>query len=68
MKVKVIKPFRDKHTKVVYVKGQEIEVTDDRFKEINSTKVGELVVAVGDTQSKSTAVKTTKKSNRTAKK
>jgi vacuolar-type H+-ATPase subunit F/Vma7 len=68
MRVKVIKPFRDKHTKVVYVKGQEIEVTDDRFKEINSTKVGELVVAVGDMQSKSTAVKTTKKSNRTAKK
>jgi vacuolar-type H+-ATPase subunit F/Vma7 len=68
MRVKVIKPFRDKHTKVVYVKGEEIEVTDDRFKEINSTKVGELVVAVGDMQSKSTAVKTTKKSNRTAKK
>jgi hypothetical protein len=68
MKVKVIKPFRDKHTKVVYKTGQEIEVTDDRFKEINSTKAGELVVAVGDMQSKSTAVKTTKKSNRTAKK
>ena len=68
MIVKVVKPFIDKHSKLVYKIGQEIEVTDDRFKEINSTKAGELVVAVGDMQSKSTAVKTTKKSNRTAKK
>ncbi|CRZ34594.1 hypothetical protein DFR55_101360 [Herbinix hemicellulosilytica] len=46
MKVNVIKPFRDKHTKVVYQKGQEIEVTNERYEEINSTAHGVLVKPV----------------------
>ena len=35
MKVKVIKIFRDKYTNEVYLLNQEIEVTEERFKEIN---------------------------------
>lgn len=48
MIVKAIKPFRDKHTKVVYQKGQEIEVTNERYEEINSTAHGVLVKAVDE--------------------
>lgn len=36
MRVKVVKPFKDKHKKVVYQKGQEIEVTKERFEELTS--------------------------------
>lgn len=42
MKVRVVKPFKDKHTKVIYQMGQEIEVTKARFEEINSTAHGIL--------------------------
>ena len=34
MKVTVLKPFRDKHTKEVYKKGQTIEVAKKRLAEI----------------------------------
>lgn len=43
MKVRVVKPFRDKYTKVVYMNGQEIEVTKERFEEINSAALGPFV-------------------------
>lgn len=43
MKVRVIKPFRDKYTKVIYQKGKEIEVTKERFEEINSAALGPFV-------------------------
>ena len=43
MKVKVLRKFRDKYTKQVYDKGQIIEVTNVRYKEINSTAYGILV-------------------------
>jgi len=46
VKVRAIKPFRDKHTKVVYQEGQEIEVTKERFEEINSAAFGPFVEAV----------------------
>lgn len=36
MRVKVIMPFKDKYKKVVYQKGQEIEVTNERFEELTS--------------------------------
>jgi len=36
MRVKVIMPFKDKYKKVVYQKGQEIEVTKERFGELTS--------------------------------
>lgn len=35
MKAKVLRPFRDKHTKEVYKKGQTIEVTKKRLAEID---------------------------------
>lgn len=69
MKVRVIKPFRDKYTKVVYMNGQEIEVTKERFKEINSAASGPFVQAIGEPKEPTTkkpAVKktTTKKSTK----
>ena len=36
MRVKVVRPFKDKHKKVVYQKGAEIEVTKERFEELTS--------------------------------
>ena len=39
-------PFKDKYKKVVYQKGQEIEVTNERFEEINSAALGPFVEAV----------------------
>lgn len=35
MKVKVIEVFRDKYTNKVYTLNDEIEITEERFKEIN---------------------------------
>jgi len=46
MKVRVIRPFRDKHTNEIRRKGQEIEVTKKRFEEINSAAFGPFVEAV----------------------
>jgi len=43
MKVKVLRRFRDKYTKQVYEKGQIIEVSHERYEEINSTAYGVLV-------------------------
>ncbi len=46
MKVKVLHKFRDKYTKQVYDKGQIIEVTNERYEEINSTAHGILVETI----------------------
>lgn len=43
MKAKVLKQFKDKYTKELYKKGQVIEVTNERYEEINSTAHGILV-------------------------
>ena len=43
MKVKVLRRFKDKYTKQVYDKGQIIEVSNERYEEINSTAHGILV-------------------------
>jgi hypothetical protein len=43
MKVKVLRNFRDKYTKKLYKKGQIIDVTNERYEEINSTAHGVLV-------------------------
>lgn len=43
MKVKVLKKFRDKHTKVLNKKGDIIEISKERVEEINSTSHGVLV-------------------------
>ena len=62
MIVKAIKPFRDKHTKVVYQKGQEIEVTNERYEEINSTAHGVLVKAVDESEKTKPSAKTSTRS------
>lgn len=40
MKVRIIRPFRDKHTEENYTKGQIITVAKERFEEMNSTALG----------------------------
>jgi len=46
MKVKVVRPFKDKHKKVVYQKGAEIEVTKERYEELTSAALGPFVEKV----------------------
>jgi len=46
VKARVIKPFRDKYTKVVYMNGQEIEVTKERYEELTSAALGPFVEKV----------------------
>lgn len=43
MKAKVMRIFIDKYTDVQYEENAEIEVTKERFKEINSTEYGKLL-------------------------
>ena len=43
MKVKVIKQFKDKYTKVLHKKDSMLEIDRGRFEEINSTPFGLLV-------------------------
>ncbi len=46
MRVKVLKRFKDKYTKKIYEIGEIIEVTNERYEEINSTTHGILVEKV----------------------
>jgi hypothetical protein len=54
MKVKVVKKFRDKYTKKIHEVGEEIEVTKERYEEINSTAHGILVKEIPEKKTKST--------------
>ena len=58
-KVKVLIPFIDKENGNVYVKGDEIEVSEGRLAEITSVNVN-MVLVIGETD-ESKARKTTKK-------
>lgn len=60
MKAKVIVQFYDIPEKVTRKPGEEIEVTEARFKEINSTEFGDLIEKVA-TAKKTTTRRTTKK-------
>jgi len=63
MKVRVIKPFKDKYTKVIYNPGQDIEVTRERYEELISAASGPFVEQVKDPEQKTTeAPKKPKKS------
>jgi len=53
MKVKVLRNFRDKYTKKLYKKGQIIDVTNERYEEINSTAHGVLVKAIEEINAES---------------
>ena len=47
MKALVVRTFRDKLTKVKHRKGKFIEVTKERFEQINSTALGVFVRTAG---------------------
>lgn len=46
MKVEVVKKFRDKYTGSVVMTGLVLDISEERFKELNSTKFGTLVKKV----------------------
>lgn len=46
MRVKVVRPFKDKHTKVICKLGQDIEVTKERYEELTSAALGPFVEKV----------------------
>lgn len=67
MKAKVTKAFKDKHTKVIYQPGQEIEVTKERFEELTSSALGPFVEAMEQDRKEAKAEpkkKTTKKAKK----
>lgn len=69
MRVKVVRPFKDKRTKVIYNLGQDIEVTQERYEELTSAASGPFIQAIGEPKEPTTkkpAVKktTTKKSTK----
>lgn len=57
MKVKVVRKFRDKHTNLLHEIDETLEITKERFKEINSTAHGTLVEEIKEVKKK----KSTKK-------
>lgn len=64
MKVKVLKKFRDKYTKNLHKAGQEIEITNERVEEINSTSYGVFVKEIKEekpVKKKTNKKKSTKK-------
>jgi hypothetical protein len=62
MKAKVIKPFKDKRTKVTCNPGQDIEVTQERYEELTSAASGPFVQAIGEPKEPTTKKPATKKS------
>lgn len=58
MKVKVVKQFKDRHTNLLHDTDKELDITKERFEEINSTAHGILVEEIKE------AKKTTKKSTK----
>ena len=71
MRVKVVRPFKDKHTKVICNLGQDIEVTQERYEELTSAASGPFVQAIGEPKEptkpatkKSTTKKSTTKKNK----
>lgn len=43
MKVKVLRKFKNKYSKNIHEVGEILDISEKRFKEINSTKHGVLV-------------------------
>lgn len=52
MKVRVIKQFRNKYSKKRYKVGDILDISENRFNEINSTKHGKLVEKIEKTPKK----------------
>lgn len=57
MKARVRNTFRDKLTRVLHRKGTEIEISEERFAEINGTDAGFLVEAVEPEEKQAAAPK-----------
>ena len=55
MLVRVIKPFFDKYTHVVYIRNREIDVTAERYAEINAAHRGPYVEALEGAEKESDA-------------
>ncbi len=53
MRVKVLKSFKDKYTKERHQEGVELEVSKERFEEINSAPFGVLVEEITEEQKES---------------
>jgi len=66
MRVKVVRPFKDKHTKVICNPGQDIEVTQERYEELTSAASGPFVQAIGEPEepTKPATKKSTTKKNK----
>lgn len=64
MKVKVIKKFRDKHTKEIHKVNKEMEISKERFDEILS--VGKFVEEIKEESKEPTPKKSTKKATKKA--
>ena len=62
MRVKVVRPFKDKRTKVIYNPGQDIEVTQERYEELTSAASGPFVQAIGEPKEPTTKKPAVKKS------
>lgn len=43
MKVKVLKSFKDKHTKALHIENTELTISKERYEELNSTSLGIFV-------------------------
>ncbi len=43
MKVKVLKMYKDKHTKILHKENEEIEITEERYKELTASPLGVFV-------------------------
>lgn len=57
MKVKVLKEFIDKDTKILHEKDTELIISEERFEEINSTAHGILVKEIKEVKTKKSAKK-----------
>lgn len=45
--IKVLRTFRDKHTKIIYTKDSTIQITEERFEEITNVD-GSLIELIKD--------------------
>ena len=50
MKVKVVKLYRDKYTRAIHKPDDELEISKERFEEINSTARGVFVEEIKSKQ------------------
>lgn len=54
MRVKILKSFKDKYTRTLRIVNTEIEVSKERYEEINSTSLGILAEEIVEKKKKPT--------------